>query len=72
MKKNKNIFELERIYIEDGIEYAELSFNDYPYLLKEGDPLAYIYSVQAINDTSIVLLKGDDILTVFIDSVVYD
>ena len=71
-EEQKNIFELERIYIEDGIEYAELSFNDYPYLLKEGDPLAYIYSVQAINDTSIVLLKGDDILTVFIDSVVYD
>ena len=71
-EEEKNIFELERIYIKDGIEYADLRFNDYPYQLKEGDPLGYFYLVQAINDISIVLLKGDDIITIFMDSVVYD
>ena len=71
-EEEKNVFVLEGIYIEDGIEYAELNFNDYLYQLKEGDPLAYIYSVQAINETSVVLLKGDDILTVYIDQVKYD
>ncbi len=71
-EEEKNVFKLERIYTKDGIEYAELNFNDYSYELKEGDPLAYIYSVQAINTNNIVLLKGDDVLTVFIDQVLYD
>ena len=71
-EEEKNMLKLERIYTMDGIEYAELSLNDYFYLLKEGDPLSDIYLVQAINDTSVVLLKGDDIVTVFIDIVVYD
>ncbi|MBU2562877.1 MAG: hypothetical protein KJ568_00335 [Actinobacteria bacterium] len=68
----KNILKLEKIYTRDGIEYAELSLNDYSYLLKEGDTFYDIYLVQAINDTSVVLLKGDDIVTVFIDTVIYD
>jgi hypothetical protein len=71
-EEEKNVFMLESIYIEDGIEYAELNFNDYLYKLKEGDPLGHIYSVQAINETSVVLLKGDDVLTVYIDQVKYD
>lgn len=71
-EEEKNILKLERIYTEDGIEYAELSLNDYLYQLKEGDTLSDIYLVQAINDTSVVLLKGDDIVTVFIGAVVYD
>jgi hypothetical protein len=71
-EEEKNMLKLERIYTEDGIEYAELSLNDYLYQLKEGDTLSDIYLVQAINDTSVVLLKGDDIVTVFIDIVVYD
>ena len=68
----KNILKLEKIYTRNGIEYAELSLNDYSYLLKEGDTFYDIYLVQAINDTSVVLLKGDDIVTVFIDTVIYD
>lgn len=68
----KNILKLEKIYTRDGIEYAELSLNDYSYLLKEGDTFYDIYLVQAINDTSVVLLKGDDMVTVFIDTVIYD
>ncbi|MBE3128929.1 MAG: hypothetical protein IMZ60_04545 [Actinobacteria bacterium] len=71
-EEEKNMLKLEKIYTMDGIEYAELSLNDYPYLLKEGDTLSDIYLVQAINETSVVLLKGDDIVTVFIDVVVYD
>lgn len=71
-EEEKNIFELERIYITDGVEYAELSFNDHLYLLKENDLFGYYYFVQAINETSIVLLKGDNTLTVFMDSVLYD
>lgn len=71
-EEEKNMLKLEKIYTMDGIEYAELSLNDYSYLLKEGDPLLDIYLVQVINETSVVLLKGDDIVTVFIDVVVYD
>ena len=71
-EEEKNMLKLEKIYTMDGIEYAELSLNDYSYLLKEGDPLLDIYLVQAINETSVVLLKGDDIVTVFIDIAVYD
>lgn len=71
-EEEKNIFELERIYITDGVEYAELSFNDHLYLLKEYDLFGYYYFVQAINETSVVLLKGDDTLTVFLGSVLYD
>ena len=71
-EEEKNILKLERIYIRDGIECAELSFNDYSYILKEGDTLSDIYLVQAINVNSVVLLKGDDRVTVFIGAVVYD
>lgn len=69
-EEKKNILKLEKIYTRDGIEYAELSINDYSYLLK--DTFYDIYLVQAINDTSVVLLKGDEYLTVFIDTVTYD
>lgn len=69
-EEKKNILKLEKIYTRDGIEYAELSINDHSYLLK--DTFYDIYLVQAINDTSVVLLKGDEYLTVFIDTVTYD
>ena len=71
-EEEKNILKLERIYTRDGIECAELSFNDYSYILKEGDTLSDIYLVQAINVNSVVLLKGDVRVTVFIGTVVYD
>ncbi|MBA7592837.1 hypothetical protein ES708_35031 [subsurface metagenome] len=71
-EEEKNILKLERIYTRDGVECAELSFNDYSYILKEGDTLSDIYLVQAINVNSVVLLKGDDRVTVFIGTVVYD
>jgi len=71
-EEEKNVLELESRYSEYGIEYAEISLNGYLYKLKQGDPLSDIYLVYAINDTSVVLLKGDDIVTVFIGAVVYD
>ncbi len=71
-EEEKNVFKLNRIYTENGIEYAELNLNNYSYQLKEGDTLVYIYSVQAINTNSVVLLKGDVVVTVFMDQVYYD
>ncbi len=71
-EEEKNVLKLERIYSKDGVEYAEINLNDYTYKLKEEDPLSDTYLVQAINVNSVVLLKGDDILTLFIDEVKYD
>ena len=68
----KNVLRLESIYTKDGVEYAEISLNNYPYKLKEGDPLSDSYLVQAINSNSVVLLKGDDILNIFMDEIIYD
>jgi len=71
-EEKENIIKLERIYQEDGIEYAEISLNDNLYLLAEGDPLTDIYLVHAINPDSVVLMKGDVILQILIGEVVYD
>jgi len=71
-EEEKNVFELVIIYSEGGVEYADLFLNGYNYLLKEGDTLSDIYLVLAINENSVVLLKGDDIVTVFINIVAYD
>jgi len=71
-QEEKNILGLDNIYTKDGEEYAEISFNDFQYLLKEGDIFAVIYLVQSINESSVVLLKGDEIITIFIDVLVYD
>lgn len=71
-EEEKNVLKLESIYTKDGIEYAEISLNDYSYKLKEGDPLSDSYLVQVINSNSVVLLKGDDILNIFMDEIIYD
>lgn len=71
-EEEKNVLKLESIYTKDGIEYAEISLNDYSYKLEEGDPLSDSYLVQVINSNSVVLLKGDDILNIFIDEIIYD
>jgi len=70
--EEKNVLRLESIYTKDGVEYAEISLNDHLYKLKEGYPLSDSYIVQAINSNSVVLLKGDDLLTIFLDEIVYD
>lgn len=71
-EEEENMFKLERIYTKDGIDYVELIFNDHTYQLEEGDTLSDIYLVHSINPDSVVLLKGDDILHIFMGTVVYD
>ena len=68
----ENILKLENIYSEDGNEYVEINLNEFQYLLKEGDIFDLIYQVQSINQDSVVLLKGDEIITLFIDEIKYD
>jgi len=68
----KNILRLEKIYTKDGVEYAEINLNDYTYKIKEDDPLSDIYLVQAINADSVALLKGDEIINISIDEIIYD
>ena len=63
---------LENIYTKDGDEYAEISLNEFQYLLKEGDIFDVIYQIQSINPDSVALLKGDEIITLFIDEIKYD
>ena len=68
----KNILILENIYLEDSVEYCEVKFNDYKYILTELDTFQDTYMIQAINDTSVIVLKGDEILTLFIGEMVHD
>ena len=70
--EEKNILKLEKIFSKDGIDYAEINFNDYTYSLKLDDTLSDAYLVQAINVNSVVLLRGDEILTLYLDIPVYD
>ena len=71
-EEEKNVLRLEKIYTKDQVEYAEINLNDYTYKIKEGDPLSDIYLVQAINVDSVVLLKGDEIINISIDEIIYD
>jgi uncharacterized membrane protein len=68
----KNILILENIYTEGSIEYCELKLNDYKYILTEQDTFHDIYMIQSINDTTVIVLKGDEILTLFIGEMVHD
>ena len=70
--EEENVLKLENIYTKDGDEYAEISLNEFQYLLKEGDIFNAIYQLQSINQDSVVLLKGDEIITLFIDEIKYD
>jgi len=71
-EEEENILNLSGVTIKDGVEYAELNFNGYVYNLKENDALSDFYLVQAINNDSVVLLKGDEIITLYIGIPVYD
>ncbi|MBN2072780.1 MAG: hypothetical protein JW770_02405 [Actinobacteria bacterium] len=68
----KNIIIVEQIYSKDGTPYAEIKFNDFVYLLTEDDVFLDVYSVRAINETSVVLLKGDDVISLFMGEPFYD
>lgn len=68
----ENIIRLNAIYSKDGIEYIEVKFNDHVYKLKEEDVFAENFQVQAINENSVVVLKGDEIITLFLNEIYYD
>ncbi len=68
----KNILMLEDISKEEGIIFSEIKFNDFTYLLTEGDIFLEIYLIQSINDTSVIILKGDEVLTLHIGEMIYD
>jgi hypothetical protein len=67
-----NILILKSIYFEDGAGYCELKFNDFTYLLMVGDVFNETYMVQSINESSVIILKGDEILTLLIDEMIQD
>ena len=71
-EEKKDLLRLDKIYSENEVNYTELKLNDYLYRLKEGDIFGTIYQVQVINSTSVVLLKGDEIITIFIGEVYYN
>jgi hypothetical protein len=71
-EEKENIITLEKIFSKDGVEYAEINFNEYIYNLKETDTISDVYLIQAININSLVLLKGDEIITLYIGIPVYD
>ena len=68
----KNILILENIYSIDGNEYCEIKFNDYTYILTLLDTFQDVYMIQSINETSVIILKGDEVLTLFIGVMVND
>jgi len=71
-EEEENILTLKGISRKDGMEYAELDFNGYTYNLRETETISDIYLVQAINIDSVALLKGDEIVTLYIGIPVYD
>ena len=68
----KNILILQDITTNEGNSFAEIKFNDFTYLLTEGDIFLEIYQIQSINDTSVIILKGDEVLTLHIGEMIYD
>jgi len=71
-RSQKNKLSVEKIYSQDGIFYTEINLNDSVYKLKKDDLFGKIYQVKAINADSIVLLKGDEIITIYINEIYYD
>lgn len=69
---SKNILSLENIYTEDGDKFCEIKFNDQLYLLKEDIVFNDIYMVQSINEGSVIILKGDEVLTLIIGGKLLD
>jgi|BioPla2DNA2_1021312.scaffolds.fasta_scaffold105817_2 hypothetical protein len=68
----RNQLTLEKIYSDNENLYAEIAVNSSTYKLKSGDQFAKIYQVQAINEDSIVLLKGDELITIYMNEIYYD
>ncbi len=68
----KNILILEGITTSDGSSFSEIKFNDFTYLLTEGDIFLEIYQIKSIKDASVIILKGDEVLTLHIGEMIYD
>ncbi len=62
----KNIYSAEKVY------YVEIDVNGSIYKLKKDDQFAKIYQVLSINEDSIVLLKGDELITLYMNEIYYD
>jgi hypothetical protein len=71
-ENQKNMITVERIYSESSIFFVEINLNDAVYKLKIDDLFGKIYQVKAINADSVVLLKGDEIITLFVNEIYYD
>lgn len=68
----KNKLSVEKIYNEDEVFFTEINLNDSVYKLKKEDLFGKIYQVKAINADSVVLLKGDELITIYINEIYYD
>jgi hypothetical protein len=68
----KNMLTVDRIYSEVNVFFVEIKLNNAVYKLKAEDLFGKIYQVKAINADSVVLLKGDEIITLFINEIYYD
>ena len=71
-KNQSNMLVAKRIYSESAIFFVEINLNEAVYKLKLDDLFGKIYQVKAINADSVVLLKGDEIITLFINEIYYD
>ncbi len=71
-EEKENTLFLEQIYLEDGLWYAKIKFNEFLYKLNEGDVFANVYKLEVVHENSVVLLKGDEILTVSLGQLLYD
>jgi len=72
VEEQENMLTVEKIYSENNIFFVEINFNDAVYKLKTEDLFSKIYQVKAINADSVVLLKGEEIITLFINEIYYD
>ena len=71
-KNQKNMLVVERIYSESSVFFVEINLNEAVYKLKLDDLFGKIYQIKAINADSVVLLKGDEIITLFVNEIYYD
>jgi len=76
-EEEANILVLNNIYSvksasDELVDYVELTFNDTVYNLKEEDVFQEVYQVQVINSDSVVLLVGDEYLTLYLNEMTMD
>jgi hypothetical protein len=68
----RNMLVVERIYSESNVFFVEINLDDAVYKLKLNDLFGKIYQIRAINADSVVLLKGEEIITLFVNEIYYD